>query len=131
MAKINFYVSITNIDTGEGRRVLTPDATLGKAVQHFEKSMPSWAGRTKAEPWLTAPDPLSNNECHRITTISQLPKGCYFRLVSQTTLKVNKCVYVRDDYDKSTRRYCAYRFDDVNAYRDFEPTRLVCIDFTF
>ena len=131
---IKFYVQAKNVDTWpleESVLVLTKGGDLIPAIKEVEKKYPHWVGRCQMEPWLTAPDPLSDNERHRITTISQLPKGCYFRLVNPATGKVNPTVYVRDDYDRSTRRYCAYRFDDVCSSRDFKPDRTVCIDFTF
>ena len=134
MKKINFLVNVTYQETPSHTwysTYLTKEGRASEALKRAEREHPERIGRLSAHPKLTEPDSLSNNECHRITYISELPKGCYFRLVNPGSLKVSRTVYVRSDYDRSTRRYCAYAFDDVNYTRDFKPDRLVCIDFTF
>lgn len=40
-------------------------------------------------------------------------------------------VYVRDDYDRSERKYLCYKFNDVNSWRYLKGDRIVYTDFTF
>ena len=43
--------------------------------------------------------------------ISELKKGDFFKLSE------NGCVYVRDSYDRSSKKYECYKYDDINAFR--------------
>lgn len=134
MKKINFLVQIVYQESPSHKEYstyLTREGRASIALKQEEHKHPERVGKLTAAPWLTAPDSLSNDECHRITYISELPKGTYFRLVNPGTLKVNPTVYVRDDYDRSTKKYTACRHDDICSSREFKPDRLVCIDFTF
>lgn len=58
-------------------------------------------------------------------TIKDLKKGDYFKV------KENGSVLVRGDYDRSTKKYSAYYFDDVCKERFFKPTQNVIVDFEF
>ena len=134
MKKINFLVNVTYQESPSHTWhyvYLTKDGRASTALKIHERKYPAHVGKLSASPKLTTPDTLSDNECHRITYISELPKGTYFRLVHPGTLKVSPTVYVRDDYDPSTKKYSAYRFDDVCHSQEFKGSRLVCIDFTF
>ena len=64
------------------------------------------------------------------TTISQLKKGDFFTLIPIEEPKDSQ-VYVRDDYVRSTKKYEAYKFEDVNRFRQFKGDTKVYIDFIF
>ena len=57
----------------------------------------------------------------------------YFRTVNRSTLKPGKTVMVKEHgcYDHSTRKYCCYKFSDINSFRDYKPNHWVIADFTF
>ena len=134
MKKINFLVQVIYRESEYHSwyyTYLTKEGRASTALKKAEREHPEGVGRMIAQPMLTEPDYLSNNERHRITYISELPKGTYFRLVHPGTRKVSPTVYVRDNYDPSTRKYCAFRFDDVCSSQEFKGDRLVCVDFTF
>lgn len=57
--------------------------------------------------------------------ISELKKGELFKLPNQSV------VYVRDSYDRTTKRYSAYKYEDVCAERFFKGDKLVEVDFYF
>ena len=57
--------------------------------------------------------------------ISELKKGEFFRLPNQSV------VYVRDNYERTTKRYSAYKYEDVCAERFFKGDKLVEADFEF
>lgn len=57
--------------------------------------------------------------------IKDLKKGDFFRLSEAGA------VYVRGDYDKSYKKYDCYKFEDVNAFRQFAGAKKVIVDFTF
>lgn len=62
--------------------------------------------------------------------LSSLKKGVYFTLKPIEEPKESQ-VFVRDDYDRSERKYTAYKFSDVCAFRSFKGDKLVYIDFYF
>lgn len=59
------------------------------------------------------------------TTIKDLKVGDYFKLTP------NGRVYVRDTYNRSTKKYEYYDYDDVNRFHECKGTKLVIIDFEF
>jgi len=63
-------------------------------------------------------------------TIKELKKGEYFTLkpIPEPT---EKQVYIRDDYDRSEKKYLAVRFDDCSSSRLLKPSTTVYVDFTF
>lgn len=63
-------------------------------------------------------------------TIKQLKKGTYFKVVDKNG-RVGTCVYVRLDYDRSSKKYCANKFDDFNDFRMFKPSQEVTTEFVF
>lgn len=63
-------------------------------------------------------------------TIRELKKGDFFTLRPVDEPKESQ-VYVRDDYDRSEKKYGAYKFSDVNSFRSFKPTTQVYTGFTF
>lgn len=58
-------------------------------------------------------------------TMKELKKGDYFKL------KENGRVYVRDEYDRSSKKYMYYDFDDVCKYHLAKGSKLVIEDFEF
>lgn len=58
--------------------------------------------------------------------INKLKKGDYFKLNDK-----GRTVYVYDGYNRSTKKYEAYKFDDIGAFREFKKGRLIFTDFTF
>lgn len=59
------------------------------------------------------------------TTIKDLKVGDYFKLIP------NGRVYVRDKYNRSSKKYEYYDFDDVNRWHECKVTKKVIIDFQF
>ena len=57
--------------------------------------------------------------------ISELKVGDFFKL------SPNGKVYVRSHFDRSTKRYSYYDFDDVNNEHFATRTRMVIVDFEF
>ena len=64
------------------------------------------------------------------TTISQLKKGDFFTLIPIEEPKESQ-VYVRDEYNRSTKKYEAYKFEDISDFREFKGDKKVYIDFYF
>jgi hypothetical protein len=62
---------------------------------------------------------------HKETAIEKVKKGDYFRL------KVNGPVYVADGYNRSTRKYSAFKFDDINAFVERKKGVIVFTGFDF
>lgn len=68
--------------------------------------------------------------------LKQVKKGEFFTLTNNVKYNedgevLSKYVYVRDDYDRESKKYEVYRFNDVNDYRFMKGTRIVYIDFVF
>lgn len=57
--------------------------------------------------------------------IERVKKGDYFRFVGK------KPVYVADGYNRFTKKWSAYRFDDISAFRETKKGTMVEIDFDF
>ena len=62
-----------------------------------------------------------------MTTIEKIKKGEFFRIKDSETAPV----WVRGDYDRSSKSYSVYLFDDICHERFFKKGRIVFIDFTF
>lgn len=58
--------------------------------------------------------------------LKDLPKGEVFKLKPDA-----KRVYVRDEYDRSDKKYCCYAWDDVNYFRLIDGKKQVFAGFTF
>ena len=56
------------------------------------------------------------------TTIKDLKVGDYFKL------KENGRVYVRDSYNRSTKKYEYYDYHDVNRFHECKGSKQVLID---
>jgi hypothetical protein len=68
--------------------------------------------------------------------LKQVKKGEFFALSNNVKCNedgevLSKYVYVRDAYDRESKKYEVYKFDDVNDYRFMNGTRIVYIDFVF
>lgn len=63
-------------------------------------------------------------------TLKDVKKGEYFTLkpIEEPT---EKQVYVRDDYDRSSKKYTYYNFADVNRYGEKKGNTCVYVGFTF
>ena len=59
------------------------------------------------------------------TTIEKVKKGDIFRMPGKTR------VYVADGYNRFTRKYSAYRWDDINHPFEKRKGTIVEIDFDF
>ena len=59
--------------------------------------------------------------------IKNFKKGDYFKLQDKETA----AVYVRGEYDRSTKKYSCYRYDDVAVERFFRGDKKVYVDFEF
>lgn len=59
--------------------------------------------------------------------LKDVKKGEFFRISPSDTAPV----WVRDDYNRSTKKYECYKFDDMNHLGEFKGTRIVIIDFEF
>lgn len=64
------------------------------------------------------------------TTISQIKAGTLFTLKPIEEPKESQ-VYVRDEYNRSTKKYEAYKFGDISDFREFKGDKKVYIDFYF
>lgn len=62
--------------------------------------------------------------------VKDLKKGEYFTLKSIEEPKENQ-VWVRGDYDRSTKTYSATNFSDMNRERFFKGNKEVFVGFTF
>lgn len=64
------------------------------------------------------------------TTLKNVKPGEYFTLkpVEEPT---EKLVYIREGYDRSTKKYGYSKFTDCNSYNERKGDTVVYIDFTF
>lgn len=62
--------------------------------------------------------------------IRDLKQGAYFILKDIAEPKESQ-VWVRGEYDRSTRTYSATNFSDMNRERSFKGDKEVFVDFTF
>lgn len=63
-------------------------------------------------------------------TIREIKEGEFFTLKPIDNPKESQ-VYVRGPYDRSSRKYSAVKFSDINSERLFPADREVYVDFTF
>lgn len=62
---------------------------------------------------------------HELTTVKQCKPGEYIRLA------INGPVWIRGEYDRSTKTFIVWKFDDVNHCANWKPTRPVYVGFSF
>lgn len=70
-------------------------------------------------------------EGEEIRLISEVPTGEFIRSIVPKTGRVMQRVYVLDGYDRSTRKYVAHAWDDINQEIYLTKTRQVLVGFTF
>lgn len=70
-------------------------------------------------------------EDEEIRLITEVPTGTFIRTVVPKTGRVMQRVYILDGYDRSTRRYVAHAWDDINQEIYLTKTRQVLVGFTF
>lgn len=63
-------------------------------------------------------------------TIKELKKGEWFTLKPIDEPKETQ-VYIREDYDRSEKRFLCGKFSDISAYRMFKGDKVVYTDFYF
>jgi hypothetical protein len=68
--------------------------------------------------------------------LKQVKRGEFFTLTNKVKDNedgevLSKYVYVRDAYDRESKKYEVYKFDDVCNYRYMKGTRIVYVDFRF
>jgi hypothetical protein len=63
-------------------------------------------------------------------TIRELKKGEYFTLKPIAEPTENQ-VLIRDDYDRSEKKYMAIKFNNISASRLLKPNTPVYTDFIF
>jgi hypothetical protein len=63
-------------------------------------------------------------------TIKELKKGDYFT-IKPIENPTEKQVYIRGEYDRSTKKYYCGRFDDISYEKLFSADKEVYTDFTF
>ena len=59
--------------------------------------------------------------------LKELKKGDFFKLKDLDAATV----YVKGEYDRSTKTYSCFKFDDVNAEIFLKGNKKVFVDFTF
>lgn len=62
--------------------------------------------------------------------IKDLKKGEYFTLKDVECPEEN-IVWVRGDYERSSKKYSCYKFSDISRERFFKGDKEVYTDFTF
>lgn len=58
--------------------------------------------------------------------INQLKKGDFFK-----RKETSKDVYVYDGFNRSTKKYSAFKFEDISDFMEFKKGTKVFIDFEF
>lgn len=61
------------------------------------------------------------------TELRNVKHGEFFRLANSETAPV----WVRGDYNRSSKKFEAYKYYDVNYRNEFRGSRIVFIDFIF
>lgn len=59
-------------------------------------------------------------------SLKDLKHGEFFKLKEDS-----KRVYIKDEYDRSEKKYCCIAFDDISAWRMFKGDKKVFAGFTF
>lgn len=65
-----------------------------------------------------------------MATIETLKKGDFFT-INPLENPTEKQVYIFDGYNRSTRNYSSYKFNDVNEYREFKKERSFLLNLLF
>lgn len=62
-------------------------------------------------------------------TLTSVKPGEYFRLVTKTGVQAP--IYIKGDYDRASKRFSIYKFENINAERFVKGSALVCTNFDF
>lgn len=62
--------------------------------------------------------------------LKDLKKGTYFTLKAIDN-PTEKQVYIKGEYDRSEKKYCCGRFDDISYSKYISGDKAVYTDFTF
>ena len=123
--KIPHLYRVSNVETGEVWELFAKD-NLDAICQ--------CPGGPESDPF-TGPfrtEELLTPEGYRIYRLKDIPKGSYFcRCKAYGGLDTNKTVWVKDEYNRSARKYEVYKFEDVNYTALRNGTCYVTIDMTF
>lgn len=86
------------------------------------------------EPYLTEANKMTKEEMEEVgiqeVELGSLDKGTYFTLNPISEPRESQ-VYVKDIYDRSSKKYWCYKFSDINDGREFPKNKKVYINFTF
>ena len=61
------------------------------------------------------------------TELRNVKHGDFFRLSNSETAPV----LVRGDYNRDSKKFEAYKYDNVNYWNEFRGSRIVFVDFEF
>ena len=61
------------------------------------------------------------------TELRNVTHGDFFRLANSETAPV----WVRGDYNRDSKKFEAYKYNDVNYWNEFRGSRVVFVDFEF
>ena len=61
------------------------------------------------------------------TELRNVKHGGFFRLSNSETAPV----WVRGDYNRASKKFEAYKYDNVNYWNEFRGSRIVFVDFEF
>ena len=61
------------------------------------------------------------------TELRNVKHGEFFRLSNSETAPV----WVRGDYNRDSKKFDAYKYNDVNYCNEFRGSRIVFVDFEF
>ena len=61
------------------------------------------------------------------TELRNVKHGDFFRLANSETAPV----WVRGDYNRDSKKFEAYKYNDVSYWNEFRGSRIVFVDFEF
>lgn len=124
--KIPRLYEVQDLDTGEYHLVFAKNQERAYADSPCKGLMLATEVRIPTEDGCMCP-------IYRLKDLPTDSTSIYFRTVNQKTRKPGKTVMVKEHgcYDHSTKKYCCYKFHDVNSFRDYKPNHWVIADFTF
>ena len=127
MNRIPQLLRVTNRDT---REVFT---IFAKSTDEAYLTLPIAKSDDLEFTWMHAPANDGSGEQWPIYMLKYIPNDSYFRTVNCNTLNVSKTTYFKPNssYDRSTKKYSCWKFEDVNCDRAFKSTHWVVTDFTF
>ena len=64
------------------------------------------------------------------TTLKSVKKGEFFTFKPIENPSENQ-VYIKDNYDRETKKYSYYKFSDINRFGEKKGTTIVYTGFTF